>query len=216
MTEVRRPTQEQIEAVKKLNTTIISDTFDELGIHGTMLDMKPVCAGKVLVGPAVTVKQRRVIPTPSKLRLGEAMELCQPGDVLVIDGGSDPYAGTWGGLVTLRAQLKEIAGVIVDGAARDISEIREYDFPVWSKYVTPISAVKRFATLEINETIQCGEVIINPGDLIIADDDGVCCIPYAHLDEVIQKAVEAYEWEQKVLADLKKGLKSDYFKERII
>ena len=90
MIEVRRPTQEQIDAVKKLNTTIVSDTFDELGIHGVILDMKPVIAGKVLVGPAVTVKQRRVIPTPQKIRLGEAMDLSQPGDILVIDAGGDP------------------------------------------------------------------------------------------------------------------------------
>ena len=119
-------------------------------------------------------------------------------------------------LVTLRAQLKKIAGVLVDGAVRDVSEIREYNFPVWSKFVTPISAVKRFATIAINETIEFGEVTINAGDLIIADDDGACSIPFERLDEVIKKATEAYEWEQKVLADLKAGLQSDYFKARII
>jgi regulator of RNase E activity RraA len=216
---VRRPTEEQINAFKKFNTTIVSDVLDELGAHGTMLDLKPVIVGTVLVGPAVTVKERRVIPCPTKLRLAEAMDNCKPGDVLVIDAGSDPYAGTWGGLVTLRAQLKQIAGVIVDGAARDISEIREYKFPVWSKFVTPISAVKRMSTLEINTTVQCGEVIVNPGDMIIADDDGACCVPFEMLPEVIKRATMAYEWEQKVLADLKegmKGLKSDYFKERIV
>ena len=217
--EIRRPTQEQIDACKKFNTTIVSDTLDELGMHGTMLDLKPIIAGKVLVGPAVTVKERRVIPNPTKLRLAEAMDKCQPGDVLVIDAGSDPYAGTWGGLVTLRAQLRRIAGVLVDGAARDISEIREYGFPCWSKFVTPISAVKRLATLEINATVQCGEVIVQPGDMIIADDDGCCCVPFDRLDEVIEKATKAYEWEQKVLAELKQGLQglqSESLKERIV
>ncbi len=212
---MRRPKKEQIETIKRFNTTIISDTFDEMGIQGTLRDMKPIVSGKVVVGPAVTVLERSVIPCPDKLRLGEAIESCEPGDVIVIDAGNDPYAGTWGGLVSIKGLLKGVAGVVVDGAARDISEIREYGMPTWSKYVTPISGVKRLKTVSINEPVVCGEVRVTPGDVIIADDDGVCCIPYDKLDEVIKVATQMYDWEQKVVGELKKGL-SEAFKKRII
>jgi 4-hydroxy-4-methyl-2-oxoglutarate aldolase len=212
---MRRPNKEQIEAIKRFNTTIISDTFDEMGIQGTLRDMKPIISGKMVVGPAVTVYERPVLPCPEKLRLGEAVENCEPGDVIVIDAGNDPYAGTWGGLVSIKALLKSVAGVVVDGAARDISEIREYGMPTWSKYVTPISAVKRLKTVSINEPIVCGEVLVSPGDVIIADDDGVCCIPYDKLDEVIKIASQMFEWEQKVMGELKNGL-SDAISKRII
>ena len=212
---MRRPKKEQIDIIKKFNTTIISDTFDEMEIHGTMLDLKPIISGKIVVGPAVTVYERPVLPCPEKLRLGEAIETCEPGDVIVIDAGNDPYAGTWGGLVSIKGLLKGVAGVVVDGAARDISEIREYGMPTWSKYVTPISGVRRLKTVSINEPIHCGGVLVSPGDVIIADDDGVCCIPYDKLDEVIKIANQMYDWEQKVMGELKKGL-SEAFKKRVI
>lgn len=211
----RRPEKAHIETLKGFNTTIISDTFDELGIQGTMHDLKPIIAGKTLVGPAITVYERPVLPHAEKLRLGEAIESCQPGDVIVIDAGNDPYAGTWGGLVSIKAKIKGVAGVIVDGAARDIAEIREYEMPTWSKYVTPISGVRRLKTISINEPVVCGDVLVNPGDVIVADDDGVCCIPYERLDEVVEVASKMYEWEQKVLSEFKEGL-SEAIKKRVI
>ena len=200
---LKKPLPEQIAKLEKLNTTIIADTFDALGIHGVMSNMKPVISGKLLVGPAVTVKQRRLVPTPPSVRTPEAIESCDAGDVMVIDCGGDPYNGAWGGLLTLRAILYDVAGAVVGGAVRDTAEIREYRFPVWSEYVTPIGANKRFCTVSINDVVECAGATVCPGDIIIADDDGVCVIPFESLDEVIKKAEEVYESEQKVINELK-------------
>jgi 4-hydroxy-4-methyl-2-oxoglutarate aldolase len=206
---------EQIETLKKFNTSTISDTFDELGIEGTMHDLKPIVSGKTIVGPAVTVCERPVLPCPEKLAIGEVIEGCELGDVIVIDAGNAPYIAAWGGLVSIKAKAKGVAGIVVDGAVRDITEIREYEMPTWAKYVTPISAVKRYKIISINETVVCGDVLVNAGDLIISDEDGVCCIPYEKLDEVIEVASKLYEWEQEVLSEFKKG-RSEAIKKRVV
>ncbi len=81
--------------------------------------------------------------------------------------------------------------------------------------MTPISGVRRLKTISINEPVVCGDVLVSPGDVIVADDDGVCCIPYERLDEVVGVASKMYEWEQKVLSEFKEGL-SEALKKRVI
>ncbi|CEP66867.1 Ribonuclease E inhibitor RraA/Dimethylmenaquinone methyltransferase [Moorella glycerini] len=201
---MKRPSKELIEEMRKYDVTMWSDAFDELGINGVMIGMRPIIDGVRIVGPAVTTAERPVLPSPEKVQLGTVMEQCQPGDIIVIDANDTNY-GNWGGLVTLKAKRFGVAGVIVDGAVRDIAEIRQYNMPTWSKRISPISCVKRLKTISINEPIVCGNVSVKPGDIIVADDDGVAVIPLERLDEVLEVVRKMYEWEVKTKAGLMSG-----------
>jgi regulator of RNase E activity RraA len=105
-----------------------------------------------------------------------AIKIAQPGDVIVIDRGGDTEIACWGGFVTLLAKVKGIAGLIVDGAITDTMEITDLQWPVFSRSISGLLPRPSEAPGEINTTINCGGVPVSPGDLIVADDDGILVI----------------------------------------
>lgn len=210
----RRLQREILAELKAAKTTQISDAFDELGINGVMEGIFPVIPGSKVVGQAVTTRKRFVVPAPPQIRTGEVIKACQPGDVIVIDNGG-AKVGTWGGLVTLLAKNQGVAGAIINGYTRDVAEIRAENFPVWCKGTTPTSSVKRLATLAINEPVICGNVLVRPGDVIVADDDGVVCIPLDRFEEVLEIVRAKIRWEEKTFSELRRGI-IDAVKDRVL
>ncbi|MFZ5676511.1 MAG: RraA family protein [Pseudomonadota bacterium] len=134
--------------------------------------IKPARGGIAFVGTAITVQ---CLGRDSAI-VHKVIDMLQPGDVLVIDRGGDMRYACWGEMMTLAAHLRGCAGVILDGLATDIQFIRECPMPVFSKGFTPLTTQLTGSQGSINQPIQCGGVVVQPGDLVCADDNGVAIL----------------------------------------
>ncbi len=180
------------------STGIVSDTLDELGLPGAIAasTFRPTMPGARVAGPALTV--RNVIRARDPVQAArdhvngmaefEAHNLAQAGDVLVIDGV--PGISNMGGISAQIAKRQGEIGAIVAGGVRDVAHSRKVGYPVWSTEVTPITGKWRIETVEINGTIQIGGVRVVAGDLVIADDTGVCFVPRDRIADVLKIAVK--------------------------
>jgi regulator of RNase E activity RraA len=115
------------------------------------------------------------------------IDACRPGEVLVIDNGG-ACVSTFGGLATLAAKLKGIAGLVCDGGVRDREEMEELRFPVFARHMTPLTGRSRLAVVATNVPVSGGGVRVRPGDVIVADGSGVVCIPAEHAARVAELA----------------------------
>jgi 4-hydroxy-4-methyl-2-oxoglutarate aldolase len=176
---------------------IVSDAMDELGIPPGVIGasvLRPTMPGTVIVGPALTVRNilQRVNPLEgarthaNKMAEFEAHNLATPGDVLVIQGVAN--VSNMGGISAQTGKRQGERGAIVMGGVRDIAHSRAVGYPVWSTDITPATGKWRIETVEINGDVQLGEVRVSPGDLVVADDTGVCFIPRDYILEVLEAA----------------------------
>ncbi len=175
--------------------------------------IKPRINDKKVVGPAVTVAEG---PTDEKHPPTHALDLIDAspaGSVMVIGTGGEHDLAVWGGLMTAGAVVNGFAGAILDGGVRDVTEIRrDYDFPVYARSVSPGTTVGRFRTLAANVPVEIGGVTVNPGDLVVADIDGVVAVPRDHVEAVLAMSldIEQKELEQaryiRETGSLKAGL----------
>ncbi|WP_172731290.1 RraA family protein [Pluralibacter gergoviae] len=149
----------------------------------------------VLCGPALTVK---VCPGDN-LMIHKAMEMARPGDVIVIDGSGDLTQALVGGLMRTTAQTKKIAGFVIDGAVRDINEWAEGGIAMWARGNT-LRGPSKEGPGEINTTVHCAGMVVAPGDLIVADADGVLAIPHDALDVLLPRVQAHAKREEKIRA----------------
>lgn len=185
-----RPTLERVSAAN------VSDALHRTGDLPGILARTP---GAKLVGPAVTVRTH----PGDWAKPVEAIDEAREGDVLVIDAGGVPPA-VWGELATNSARQKGVAGVVINGAARDTGDIRELGFPFFTAHVTPTAGEpKGFG--EINVPIRIGGVRVGPGDWIVADDDGVCVIPKEKAVEYTNRAMDVLEKENRLRGEIRAG-----------
>jgi regulator of RNase E activity RraA len=177
-------------------TGIASDAMDELGIVGAVpaAVLRPNDPKARVVGRALTVRNvAATAPVPEKMKAGisglgeiEAHNLAEPGDVLVVQG-VDQVSNLGGMSATIGHRQGEI-GAIVDGGARDVDHSRAIGLPVWSKSVSPITGKWRVETVAVNKPVSICGIMVNPGDLVLADETGVCFIPRQRAAEVLQRA----------------------------
>ena len=147
--------------------------------------IRPVWRGARLAGPALTV---RADPGehPAVLR---ALEQATAGDVIVVDGGGFLERALWGGRMSKLARDRGVAGVVIDGAVRDVGEIAEIGFAVFAAGVAPTPPLREGGG-ETGSAITCGGIAVSPGDLVVGDADGVVVVPQAELGEIIARARE--------------------------
>ena len=152
-----------------------------------------------MVGTALTVKTRPA----DNLIVHKALDMAQPGDVIVIDaGGAGP--AVWGELASHSAQEKNLAGVVIDGAVRDVTEIRRMKFPVFAKMITPAAGEpKGFG--EIGVPVKIGGTKVFPGDWVIGDDDGVIILPDKKAVEFTNRAMDVLERENRIRKEIEEG-----------
>lgn len=193
--EVRRNVMKDI--MGDLSTTELSD--GQNGENVMSADIKPIDKNMSMFGPAFTIE----LPVGNSQSTIDALELAKPGDVLVIDAKGDNYRAVWGDVKSIIAYKKGIAGVVVDGAIRDVMGNIEIGLPIFCKSAVPRAALKGIPG-KIGIDVMCGDVLVSPGDYIIGDANGVVVIRHGELDEVINKARAKYALDQeKINAVLK-------------
>jgi regulator of RNase E activity RraA len=204
-----------VKGFREVATASVADAVDKLAGKRGYMDhpIKPRINDKRVVGPAVTVLEG---PTAEFVPPQHALDLIDataPGSVMVIGIDGEADVAVWGGLMTAGAYARGFEGAILDGGVRDITEIRrDYDFPVFSRSASPGTTLGRFKTLGSNIPVVCGGITVNPGDIIVADIDGVVVVPQALAEAVLKMAqeIDKRELEQAKLIvqarSLKEGL----------
>jgi regulator of RNase E activity RraA len=195
-----------IERLAKLDTCAVSDALDSLNLKGATWGVRPMWPCPRISGRAVTMKIKPAGLEQPKQHLGTApIEAAQAGDIIVIDNGGKLEFSCWGGLLALSAKLKGLSGVVIDGAARDIDEARDLEFPVYARGAVPMTARGRVVQESYNQEIQFAGVQCRPGDLVIADGSGVVIVPKEREDDVVAAAESIYAKEQEMAAGIRKG-----------
>jgi len=163
-------------------------------------DMKPLFEGIRFVGTAVTVKT-----LASDLAAAfKAIDLCNPGDVVVIDSHGSADTAFWGENMTLSAINRGVVGAVIDGACRDVEEIRKIRFPVICKGCVPnVGSISGYG--DVNVVVQCAGVAVSPGDILIADGNGVVVVPKDEGAVILEKAQRLLSTEHLLLEKIKAG-----------
>jgi 4-hydroxy-4-methyl-2-oxoglutarate aldolase len=191
-------------------TGTTSDAMDECGIAGVVpgSTLRPSDPKARVVAQAVTLLNEESKSDPAGKRSGladiEAHNLAEPGDVLVIQGVAN--VSSMGGVSASVGKRQGEAGAIVDGAVRDIDHSRNIGYPVWSTSVSPMTGKWRIRTAAVNRPVRIAGVTVNPGDLVIADEVGVCFVPFARAAEVLAVAQRLVKREEDRLAKLGSGM----------
>lgn len=183
-------------------TAIFADVQYRMGVMDS--GIKPAFRAKI-TGQAVTVQlSKGDLVDPLK-----ALEMGQEGDVIVVDAGGDPNTSVCGGLMGGLAINRGIRGMIIDGAGRDTDELEHINWPIWTRAITPRGTHTMFSgrkeELSINVPIQCGSVLVNPGDFIVADLMGVTVIPLEKAREIVTLAQEQAEREEETRMWVEEG-----------
>jgi 3-hexulose-6-phosphate synthase/6-phospho-3-hexuloisomerase len=188
---------EELEAAfMKVSTPNISDAMQR---RGEMRGIRPVTPGAKMAGRAFTV---RTYPGDWAKPV-EAIDQAPPGSVIVIDASGGEKA-VWGELATWSCVVKGIKGVVIDGAIRDVDEIRALGFPAFARHVSPTAGdPKGFG--EINVEVTCGGVKVRPGDWVVGDDNGVVVVPSELAVEVANRALDVLEKENRVREEIRRG-----------
>ncbi len=209
--EYERVSQAVIQQFLELDdlTSTISDILDSLGLNGAIAAsyLKPVIPGKKIVGTAITLRSipERKTATQGymdkdfiRMATRDVYYLAEPGDIIVADYGGNLDVSNMGGQSCTVARSCGLVGAVVNGAVRDIPAIKAMDYPVWSIGQTPKTGKFRIEAIEVNGPVTLHDVQVLPGDLIVADDSGVCVVPYDKIEIVLEKTKSILAEEAKM------------------
>lgn len=198
ITKIERPPKEIIDGFEGLSTTLVSDAMNRM--NSMCAEIKPISGNVHICGPAVTVQ----CMVGNNIMTHKAIYVAQLGDVIVIDARRHKDTSVWGYIQTVACKVRDITAVVIDGSIRDVKEIRESGFPVFCRGVVPAGPHKGWGD-NVNVPIQCGGVSVNPGDVIVGDDDGVVVVPKEMALKIQKLAKKRAEMEKEWLAEVAKG-----------
>jgi RraA family protein len=196
----RKVDAETVLKFREIPVANVSDSMYRMSAGGARL--RPMHKGARMAGPALTVKTR----PGDNLLVHKALDLAEPGDVIVVDAGGDLTNAIIGEIMSTYASARGIAGFVIDGAIRDADEIRANEFPVYAAGVTHRGPYKD-GPGEINVPVAIDGMVIAPGDLVIGDGDGILCVPFDETATVLAAASEKQKVEAREIgAAAKAGL----------
>ena len=195
---VRRVDTETVAAFAKLPVANVGDCMSRMSAGGARL--RPMHGGGVLAGPAFTVRTR----PGDNLMVHKALDLAQPGDVVVVDAGGDLTNAIIGEIMMNYAIMRGLAGMVIDGAVRDIGTIRRQGWPVYAAGVTHRGPYKD-GPGEIGVAVSLDGMVVAPGDLVIGDEDGLLCVPFAQTARVLRETLAKHAGEEESLAAIAAG-----------
>jgi regulator of RNase E activity RraA len=192
-----------------LYTAVISDCLDELGYRDQAMDetVRPLSPDDRFCGWARTISYMDVCcvaENPYEREI-EAVDSILPGEVVVIGTGRSRRNAPWGELMSTAARARGARGAVVDGLVRDVKKIQELGFPVFARGIKPVDSKGRGIVVEHNAPVEVAGVVVRPGDLIVADYDGVVVAPRSVLPETIQLARDKVARENRSREELKNG-----------
>lgn len=166
----------------------ISDSMSRMAAGGTRI--RPMHDGTYMAGVAITVKTR----PGDNLMLQKALDIAGPGDIIVVDAGGDLTNALMGEMMATHAQGRKISGIVINGAVRDSAALRESSLPIFAAGVTHRGPYK-YGPGEINVPIAIDGMVIQPGDVVVGDEDGFVCVPFEHAEHVLRAAKQQVEEE---------------------
>jgi 4-hydroxy-4-methyl-2-oxoglutarate aldolase len=200
-TKFERPSKELMERFSKLGSATVHEASGRKGAVDPAI--KPIRRGLRVCGPAFTVQ----CAPGDNLMLHKALEKAQPGDVLVGAVSGYPEGGYFGGLMAVSAVARRLGGLAIDGCIRDSEEIIAMGFPIFARGFCIRGTSKSVAGLINHPTVFSG-IVVQPGDLILGDDDGLVTIARAEVESVLEKALQRVEAEVKKSDQLRSGISS--------
>ena len=184
------PADTYVVRLRKLDACAVSDALDKLQLSGVVTGLQHRSGPGRVAGRVVTMKVGVGNPPPGPPKhLGcTAIESAGPDDVIIVEQRSGIEAGCWGGLLTLGAKVRGVAGVVADGPLRDVDEAIAYNFPIYSRSLTSFTARGRVVELGTQVPVEIGNVVVNPGDYVLADRSAVAFIPANDILRVLEAA----------------------------
>lgn len=195
---IPRPSEELVKAFARHGSATVHEAMGRFGAMNHTI--KPLARGMKVCGPAFTVRMQ----VGDNVMLLRAIHDAKPGDVIVADAGRCQESGPFGELTATECKIKGLGGLVTTGSVRDSAEIIGLGFPVFSSAVSIVGTVKESLGL-INHPISAGDVIVNPGDIILGDNDGVVVIPLEHAREILEESDARVVKEAKTLEQLRAG-----------
>jgi len=191
----------------RLDSCAVSDAMDKLGLRGVVTGIHQLSTQHKIAGHVITVKlgvdDGR--PVAAKHLGTTAIEMANPGDIIVVEQRTGIEAAAWGGNLSLGAKVRGVAGVICEGPARDIDESKQHDFPVYARDHTCTTARGRLVEVATNERITVGTIAVSPGDYVIADASAVVFTPAADISRVLDAAEKIAEKERLMAEAIRAG-----------
>ena len=198
---VRNITRPDAEAVRILGELGVATVHEAQSRSGLMRPyLRPIYAGARVAGAAVTVSSQ----PGDNLMLHAAVEVCRPGDVLVVATTSESSDGMFGELLATSLRAHGVAGLVIDAGVRDVNELTAIRFPVWAKAISAQGTVKASAG-SVNVGVVCAGASVHPGDVIVADDDGVVVVPRAEAIEIARLGLQRVAKEEQTRERLRNG-----------
>ena len=198
--DIERLPEDLLAQAAKLPTATLHEAGKKIGALPSAI--KPVAAQFRFAGSALTVHS----PPGDNLWLHRALEVAQPGDVMVVFTSGAYEHGYWGEIMTTMAQVRGLAGLVIDGCVRDGALLAEFGFPVFARGLCIQGTGKDFGAIGwINHPVTMGQVVVHAGDLVVGDGDGVVVIPQASAPEVVQAGLQREADEAAILDRLRQG-----------
>lgn len=195
-----------IARLSRLDSCAVSDALDKLGLKGSVTGIERLSTDRRIAGRVLTVKLDRAEGRSNTRHLcTAAIEAASPGDIIVVEQRTGLDAASWGGNLSIGAQVRGVAGVIVEGPVRDVDDSRKLDFPVFARNHTARTARGRIVEVETGTPIQVGDVTVTPGDYVIADGSAVVFVYASELERVLETAESIAAREEAIAQALREG-----------